>query len=69
MEQIKMFNIVFTDLTETTRSCTCSSYHDAITVFHALTDNFLSVYLYGEPDQHGRVQLLTEYHNEYDLAD
>ena len=63
-----MFNIVFTDLTETTRSCTCGSYYDAITVFHALTDNFPSVYLYGDPDEHGRVKLLTEYHAEFDLS-
>lgn len=58
-----MYNIVFFDLDHKPRSCTCSEYYDAITVFHALTDSFLSVYLYGDPDEHGREKLLHEYQN------
>jgi hypothetical protein len=56
-----MYTIIFAD-NNLNRSCTCSESDHAIELFHVLTASYPHVYLYGNPDQHGRVELISEYH-------
>jgi hypothetical protein len=57
-----MYTIVFVSADGISRQCHCDKYFDASELFDVLTKKYLDVLLYGEPDQHGRVSLLTEYH-------
>ena len=56
-----MYTIIFV-ANDTPRECMCSESDHAIELFHVLTASYPHVYLYGEPDQHGRLNMLAEYH-------
>jgi hypothetical protein len=58
-----MYTIIFIpDYDYKPREYMCSESDHAIELFHVLTASYPHVYLYGEPDQHGEVELISEYH-------